>query len=65
MPRNRRQIRFSALLFCGPPDDILTLARDGKIHLTISDDIIDEVSRVFTEKRMAVASCGSGYRAHR
>ena len=27
-----------------------TLAREGKIHLTISDDIIKEVSRVLGEK---------------
>jgi putative PIN family toxin of toxin-antitoxin system len=43
-------IYISALLFGGPPDDILSLARDGKIHLTISDDIINEVSRVLREK---------------
>ena len=43
-------IYISALLFGGPPDDILTLARDGKIHLVISDDILAEVSRVLTEK---------------
>lgn len=43
-------IYISALLFGGPPDDILTLARDGKIHLVISDDIIKEVSRVLGEK---------------
>jgi uncharacterized protein len=43
-------IYISALLFGGPPDDILTLARDGKIHLVISDEILAEVSRVLTEK---------------
>jgi uncharacterized protein len=43
-------IYISALLFGGPPDDVLTLAREGKIHLTISDDILTEVSRVLTEK---------------
>lgn len=43
-------IYISALLFGGPPDDILTLAREGKIHLTISDEIVKEVSRVLGEK---------------
>lgn len=43
-------IYISALLFGGPPDDILTLARDGKIHLVISEDILIEVSRVLSEK---------------
>jgi putative PIN family toxin of toxin-antitoxin system len=43
-------IYISALLFGGPPDDILTLARQGKIHLTISDAILDEVTHVLREK---------------
>jgi putative PIN family toxin of toxin-antitoxin system len=43
-------IYISALLFGGPPDDLLTLAREGKIHLSISDDILDEVARVLGEK---------------
>ena len=43
-------IYISALLFGGPPDDILTLARQGKITLVISDAILDEVTRVLREK---------------
>lgn len=43
-------IYISALLFGGPPDDLLTLARSGKIHLTISDAILDEVTRVLRDK---------------
>lgn len=43
-------IYISALVFGGPPDDVLTLARDGKIHLVISEDILKEVSRVLVEK---------------
>ena len=43
-------IYISALLFGGPPDDILNLASDGKIHLVISEDILTEVSRVLSEK---------------
>jgi putative PIN family toxin of toxin-antitoxin system len=43
-------IYLSALLFGGPPDDLLTLAREGKIQLSISDDILNEVSRVLREK---------------
>jgi uncharacterized protein len=43
-------IYISALLFGGPPDDILNLARDGRIQLAISDDILDEVTRVLWGK---------------
>jgi putative PIN family toxin of toxin-antitoxin system len=43
-------IYISALHFGGPPDDFLNLARAGTIHLTISDDIIEEVTRVLREK---------------
>jgi putative PIN family toxin of toxin-antitoxin system len=43
-------IYLSALLFGGPPDDLLTLARDGRIHLTVSDDILNEVTRVLSDK---------------
>ncbi len=43
-------IYISALHFGGPPDDFLNLARAGSIHLTISDEIIDEVTRVLRVK---------------
>ena len=43
-------IYISALLFGGPPDYILTLARQGKILITISDAILDEVTRVLRNK---------------
>jgi putative PIN family toxin of toxin-antitoxin system len=43
-------IYISALHFGGPPDDLLALARAGLIHLTISDDILDEVTRVLRDK---------------
>jgi putative PIN family toxin of toxin-antitoxin system len=43
-------IYISALHFGGPPDDFLDLARSGAIHLSISDDIINEVTRVLREK---------------
>lgn len=43
-------IYISALHFGGPPDDFLNLARAGSIHLTISDQIIDEVARVLRDK---------------
>ena len=43
-------IYISALHFGGPPDDFLNLARAGKIHLSISDDIIVEVTRVLRDK---------------
>jgi putative PIN family toxin of toxin-antitoxin system len=43
-------IYISALHFGGPPDDFLNLARAGLIHLTISDDILDEVTRVLRDK---------------
>jgi putative PIN family toxin of toxin-antitoxin system len=43
-------IYISALLFGGPPDDILTLARRGKILLSISDAIVEEVTRVLRNK---------------
>ncbi len=54
-------IYISALLFGGPPDDILTLARQGKILLSVSDAIMDEVTRVlrkkfdFSDEALAVA----------
>ena len=43
-------IYISALHFGGPPDDFLNLARAGKIHLSISDEIIEEVTRVLRDK---------------
>jgi len=43
-------IYISALLFGGPPDDILKLAEQGEIHLSISGAILDEVSRVLRDK---------------
>jgi hypothetical protein len=43
-------IYISALLFGGPPDDILKLAEQAEIHLSISDAILDEVSRVLRDK---------------
>jgi putative PIN family toxin of toxin-antitoxin system len=43
-------IYISVLHFGGPPDDFLSLARAGLIHLIISDDILDEVTRVLRDK---------------
>jgi uncharacterized protein len=43
-------VYISALHFGGPPNDFLDLARAGSIHLTISDEIIDEVTRVLRVK---------------
>jgi uncharacterized protein len=43
-------IYISALHFGGSPDDFLSLARAGLINLTISDDILDEVTRVLRDK---------------
>jgi putative PIN family toxin of toxin-antitoxin system len=43
-------IYISALHFGGPPDKFLDLARTGIIHLTISDDILAEVTRVLRDK---------------
>ena len=43
-------IYISALHFGGPPDDFLDLARTGVIELTISDDILAEVTRVLRDK---------------
>jgi putative PIN family toxin of toxin-antitoxin system len=43
-------IYISALHFGGPPDDFLSLARAGLIQLTISDDILNEVTRVLRDK---------------
>jgi uncharacterized protein len=43
-------IYISALHFGGPPDKFLDLARTGVIHLTISDDIQAEVTRVLRDK---------------
>lgn len=43
-------VYISALHFGGPPDDFLNLARTGSIHLTISGEIIDEVTRVLRVK---------------
>jgi len=43
-------IYISALHFGGPPDDFLNLARAGSIHLTVSDEISDEVTRVLRVK---------------
>jgi len=43
-------IYISALHFGGPPDKFLDLAHSGIIHLTISDDILAEVTRVLRDK---------------
>jgi putative PIN family toxin of toxin-antitoxin system len=43
-------IYISALHFGGPPDKFLDLARTGIIELTISDDILAEVTRVRRDK---------------
>jgi len=43
-------IYVSALHFGGPPDKFLDLARARVIHLTISDDILAEVTRVLRGK---------------
>lgn len=43
-------VYISALHFGGPPDDFLDLARTGNIHLTISAEIIEEVTRVLRLK---------------
>ncbi len=43
-------IYVSALHFGGPPDKFLDLARTRVIHLTISDDILAEVTRVLRDK---------------
>ena len=43
-------IYISALHFGGPPDEFLDLARTGIIELTISDDILAEVTRVLRDK---------------
>jgi hypothetical protein len=43
-------IYISALHFGGPPDKFLDLARTGIIELTISDDILAEVTRVLRDK---------------
>jgi uncharacterized protein len=43
-------IYISALHYGGPPDRLLDLARAGVIHLTISDEILAEVSRVLRDK---------------
>lgn len=43
-------IYISALLFGGPPDDILKLAEQGEIHLSISNAILEETSRVLRDK---------------
>jgi len=43
-------IYVSALHFGGPPDKFLDLARARVIHLTISDDILAEVTRVLRDK---------------
>lgn len=43
-------IYISALHFGGPPDRLLDLARTGIIELTISDDILGEVTRVLRDK---------------
>ena len=43
-------IYISALHFGGPPDRLLDRARPGAIHLSISDDILAEVTRVLRDK---------------
>ena len=43
-------IYISALHFGVPPDRLLDLARNGIIELTISDDILGEVTRVLRDK---------------
>ncbi len=42
-------IYISALNFGGPPDKLIDLARAGEIHLSISDDIINELTRVLRD----------------
>jgi putative PIN family toxin of toxin-antitoxin system len=43
-------IYISALLRGGKPLELLELARAGQIELAVSDDILDEVARVLTDK---------------
>jgi uncharacterized protein len=43
-------IYISALHYGGPPDQFLEVARTGVIHLTVSDDILAEVTRVLRDK---------------
>ncbi len=49
-------IYVSALHFGGPPDKFLDLARTRVIHLTISDDILAEVTRVLRSKRAVLVN---------
>jgi len=43
-------IWVSGLNWYGKPHELLTLARDGKIELAISDAILDEFSRILHDK---------------
>jgi uncharacterized protein len=44
-------VLISGLIFSGIPRQILNLAESGAIHLAVSDDILDEVSRVLRRKK--------------
>jgi len=43
-------VYISALNFGGVPEKLLDSARAGEIQLTVSDAILDEVSRVLADK---------------
>jgi len=43
-------IYISALNFGGPPDQVLALARRGRVELFISKPILDEIEGVLTKK---------------
>src|ERR1700679_1697412 len=44
-------IFISGLKFAGTPRRILNLAESGAIHLAVSDDILDEVTRVLRREK--------------
>jgi uncharacterized protein len=44
-------IFISGLNFAGAPRQILNLAESGAIHLAVSDDILDEVTRVLRREK--------------
>lgn len=46
-------VYISALNYDGNPRRILNLARNGKIRLDISDEILDETTRVLREEKWA------------
>lgn len=43
-------ILVSAIIFGGSPERIITLAREGRIHLILSPPLLDELRRVLHEK---------------